>query len=123
VTDFVVAPPALNTWDTQVIGDAALAVLRMDTADVDAGRVYAAAGDATMRIDYELDEPAPIDVMSDPWLLSVAVTETVAIYRDKDAATGMNVSFTPDRFEPVGGDPMARVRKSLVKRKARFGCG
>ena len=123
MTDFVVAPPALNTWDTQVIGDAALAVLRMDSADVDAGRVYAAAGDATMRIDYELDAVAPIDVMTDPWLLSVAVTETVAIYRDKDAATGMNVSFTPDRFEPVGGDPMARVRKALVKRKERFGCG
>ena len=123
MTDYAVAPPATNLWDTQVVGDAALAVLRMDSADVDAGRVYAAAGDATMRIDYELDSPEVLDVMADPWLLQVAVTETVALYRDKDAATGISASFTPDRYEPVGGDPVARVRKALVKRKVRFGCG
>ena len=123
MTDYVVAPPALNTWDTQVIGDAALAVLRMDSADVDAGRVYAAAAEATAMIDREIDSPSPIDMMTNAIMVGRAVTLTVAVYRDKDWATGMNVSFTPDRYEPVGGDPIARVRPSLVKEKVRFGCG
>ena len=123
MTDFVVAPPAENVWDVEAITTAALAVLRLDAADVDAGRIGEAAVEATARIDIELDALDPIDTTGNPLYEGPAVSLTVALYRDKDAATGMNVSFTPDRYEPVGGDPTARVRKSLVKLKKRFGCG
>jgi len=123
VTDFVVAPPAANTWDVAAITAAALAVLRLDAGDVDAARIGDAAEEATLRLDLELDAVDPIDTTGDPLYEGPAVSLTVALYRDKDAATGINASFTPDRFEPVGGDPTARVRKSLVKLKRRFGCG
>ena len=123
MTDYVVAPPALNAWDVQAITDAAMAVLRLDPADTDAGRVADAALEATLRLDLELDAVEPIDTAGDPLYEGPAVALAVALYRDKDAATGINASFTPDRFEPVGGDPTARVRKSIVKLKKRFGCG
>jgi hypothetical protein len=123
VTDFVVAPPAANTWDTTAITAAALAVLRMSAGDVDAGRVGDAAVEATRRLDLEIDAVDPIDTTADVLYEGPATSLAVALYRDKDFATGINASFTPDRYEPVGGDPTARVRASIVKLKKRFGCG
>jgi hypothetical protein len=123
VTDVVVAPPAANIWDVPAVAAAARAVLRLDSADADAGRIADAAAEATRRIDYEIDAVDPIDTTGNPLYEGPATSLAVVLYRDKDAATGVAASFTPDRYEPVGGDPTARVRKSLVKLKVRFGCG
>ena len=123
MTDFVVAPPAANTWDIQAITDAVFAVLRLDPADGDAARIDAAVVEATRRVDLELDAIDPIDTTGDPLYEGPATSLAVTLYRDKDWATGVNASFTPAGLEPVGGDPTARVRASLVKLKKRFGCG
>jgi hypothetical protein len=120
---FAVAAPVANVWDVAAITAAALAVLRLDPGDVDAGRVAAGAEEATMRIDLELDAVDPVDTTGNPLYEGPATSLAVTLYRDKDFATGVSSSFTPDRYEPVGGDPAARVRKSLVKLKVRFGCG
>jgi len=117
---YTVAPPAVNTWDVDAVNAAALDVLRLGAADVDAGRVFIAAATAVDMIDYELDCATPIDTRCDPTLQSRAVALTVTLYHDATQPTGGSDSFLLD---PTGDDPMATIRKSIVRRKQRFGVG
>lgn len=120
-----VPAPAVNLWDQAGIVTDALAVLRLDAADVDADRVTAAADEATEQLDQLLDRTTELDTTTIPSLHGAAVDVTVSLYRRKDAATGVLASYTPAQYMPVAvdADPLAKVRKMIRPWKERASIG
>lgn len=118
-----VAPPAPLPLDAQAVADAALAVLRLDSADIDADRIEQAAvvaiDLASQQLDYDVDDV--------PTTLAVAVTDavvtlTVELYRRKDAPFGVTDSWSVDgAVLRLSSDVFRGVRSQLAKHRARRG--
>lgn len=118
-----VVAPAVNVWDVAAITAAALAVLRLDSADTDAARVGDAAVQATEQIDQFLDQTVPLDATAVQSLFGGAVDLTVSLYRRKDAGTGLAASYTPGGTAAVDTDPLAKVALMVLAWKDRWGIG
>ena len=119
-----VAPPAANTWDVNDITAQALAVLRMDGTDVDAGRVADSADVAVARLDAYLDSVDPVDTTVIPELIQGAVELTVEVYRTKDAPWGVLDAWSADTVPVrISSDRLRSVRSLIIAHKARFGVG
>lgn len=116
-----VAAPAVNIWDQAAIVADALAVLRLDAADVDAERIEVAATEATEQIDAELDRVDVLDTTLVVSLHGAAVDLTVSLYRRKDAGTGMAATYTSGGTAAVDVDPLAKVRLMVLPWKKRWG--
>lgn len=116
-----VAAPAVNTWDQAAIVADALAVLRLEATDVDAGRIEADAAEATEQLDAELDRVEVLDTTLVASLHGAAVDLTVSLYRRKDAGTGMAATYTPGGTAAVDVDPLAKVRLLVLPYKQRWG--
>lgn len=124
MSDASVSPPAANTWDIADIGTQALAVLRMENDDVDAGRVEDAAEVATVRLDGYLDAVTPIDTATMPDLVQAAVELTVEVYRTKDAPWGVLDAWSADTVPVrISSDRLRSIRGLVIPRKERFGVG
>ena len=118
------APPVSNTWDVNDIGLQALAVLRMESDDVDAGRVTDAAEVATVRLDAYLDAVDPLDTATMPDLVEAAVELTIEVYRTKDAPWGVLDAWSADTVPVrISSDRLRSIRGLIVARKVRFGIG
>ena len=119
-----VTPPASNVWDLNDVAEQALAVLRMETDDVDAGRVTDAAEVATVRLDGYLDAIEPLDTSTMPDLVQAAVELTVEVYRTKDAPWGVLDAWSADTVPVrISSDRLRSIRGLVVPRKVRFGVG
>ena len=119
-----VTAPAENPWDLVVVTDRALAVLRLDPDDADAGRVLDAAAEAVVLVDAELDLPVAYSTSSAiPMpVVSAAVNLTVEGYRRKDAPFGVTDSWSADgAFLRLSADVMKGVKSQLRPFKARRG--
>ena len=118
---YVVAPPAPLPLDAQDIADQALAILRLDAADVDAGRIEQAS---LVAIDLATQQ---LDFAEVPVALSVAVTDavvtlTVELYRRKDAPFGVTDSWSVDgAVLRLSSDVFRGVRSQLAKYRDRRG--
>jgi len=118
---YVVAPPAPLPLDAQDIADQALAILRLDPADVDAARIEQAA---LVAIDLATQQ---LDFAEVPTALSVAVTDavvtlTVELYRRKDAPFGVTDSWSVDgAVLRLSSDVFRGVRSQLAKYRDRRG--
>jgi hypothetical protein len=124
MSDTSVTPPAANVWDVNDIAQQALGVLRMDGADVDAGRVTDAADVATCRIDAYLDTTVPVDTAAVPELVQAAVELTVEVYRTKDAPWGVLDAWSADTVPVrISSDRLRSIRGLIVQHKERFGVG
>jgi hypothetical protein len=116
-----VAPPALLPLDAQDVADQALAILRLDPADVDAARIEQAA---LVAIDLATQQ---LDFADVPVALSVAVTDavvtlTVELYRRKDAPFGVTDSWSVDgAVLRLSSDVFRGVRSQLAKYRDRWG--
>ena len=119
-----VAPPAANVWDVNDIAGQALAVLRMDGTDVDAGRVEDAVDVATRRIDGYLDAVTPIDTTTEPELVQAAVELSIEVYRTKDAPWGVLDAWSADTVPVrISSDRLRSIRSLVITHKERFGVG
>jgi len=119
-----VAPPVANVWDANDITAQALAVLRMDGTDVDAGRVADAADVATMRLDLYLDRVDQLDTTTMPDLVQAAVELTIEVYRTKDAPWGVLDAWSADTVPVrISSDRLRSIRSLVIPRKQRFGVG
>lgn len=118
-----VAAPALLPLDAQTLADAALAIMRLEAADVDADRILEAAGVAIVLVSKELDyetAPATVEVS----VSDAAVMLTVELYRRKDAPFGVTDSWTVDGASiRVSSDVMRGVRSQLAKSRSRWAVG
>jgi hypothetical protein len=118
-----VTPPAPLPQDAQAVADAALAVLRLDPADIDADRIEQAAVVAIDLASQQLD----YDAADVPTTLAVAVTDavvtlTVELYRRKDAPLGVTDSWSVDgAVLRLSSDVFRGVRSQLAKYRARRG--
>lgn len=124
MSDASVTPPAANGWDVNDIAAQALATLRMESDDVDAGRVADAAEVATRRLDAYLDAVTPIDTTAEPVLVQGAVELTIEVYRTKDAPWGVLDAWSADTVPVrISADRLRSIRGLVVPYKARFGVG
>jgi hypothetical protein len=122
-TSTPVAPPAALPWVLADVATAALAVLRLDPADVDADRINDAADTATTLIDSYLDHAVAPASIPGP-VFDAAVNLTVELYRRKDAPWGVLDSWSADGASiQLSSDVMRGVRTMLVRYKARWGIG
>lgn len=118
-----VTAPAANPWDTADIAARAMAVLRLDQSDQDAGRIREHAATACDKIDGYLDltEPYPADAIPGA-VQETAVSVTVELYRRKDAPFGILDSWSADGvFARVPSDPLRMHEAVLSRYKARQG--
>ena len=124
MSDASVTPPVANVWDVNDITAQALAVLRMDDTDVDAGRVADAADVATVRLDAYLDAVDPIDTTTMPDVTQAAVELTIEVYRTKDAPWGVLDAWSADTVPVrISSDRLRSIRSLVIPRKQRFGVG
>lgn len=122
-----IAPPAVLPWDTAAIIAAALAILRLDPADVDAARIADNAASAIESCEQDLDlaeSPWPTSADIPPPVVEAAVDLTVERYRRKDAPGGITDSWAPDGASLLlPGDDMRGVRSKLAPYRGRWGLG
>lgn len=119
-----VAPPAVNTWDLPAVTAAALATLRLDPTDPAADVVATRCVEAVELIDVYLDRVEPLDTSVWQALQGAAADLGVALYRRKDASTGMQAGYAPSTVAfDVADDPLDLVRAALRGHKQRFGVG
>ena len=118
-----VAPPAVNSWDLPAITATALATLRISDVDPAAELVATRCQEATELIDVHLDRVDVYDTTVWLSLQGAASDLGVALYRRKDASTGMQVGYSPDTAFNVGDDPLDLVRGVLRGHKQRWGVG
>jgi hypothetical protein len=122
VTD--IAPPAVNVWDVPAVTDAALATLRLAPTDPAADLVAVRCAEAVELIDVYLDRVEPLDTSVWLALQGAASDLGVALYRRKDASTGMQTGYSPPAASfDVADDPLDLVRAALRGHKQRFGIG
>jgi len=119
----VVSEPAPLPLDAQTLASAALDIMRLDPADVDAERILEEAGVAIELVSQELDyDVAPATVPAG--VSDAAVMLTVELYRRKDAPFGVTDSWTVDGASVrVSSDVMRGVRSQLSRYRSRFPIG
>lgn len=105
MTETPVWPPVaytLPSWaNVAAIADAALAVLRRDASDPDAGAIQAYARAAAYLVDDYLDRAdAPFTTAPDP-VFSATVQVTIELYRRKDAPFGVLNNWSDSDIGPV----------------------
>ena len=119
-----VTAPAANIWDLDDISARALAVLRMENTDVDAGRVTDAAEIATQMGDKFLDQPTPIYTTVEPMLVQGAVILNVEEYKVPGVSFGIMDAWSADTVPVrIGSDRLRSVRSLWMPFRARFGVG
>ena len=125
MSDVSVTPPAANVWDVADIATQALAVLRMDTNDVDAARVNTAAKVVTTGpIDHFLDYATPINATAVPSLVQGAVELTIEEYKRPGVAWGILDAWSADTVPVrISSDRLRSVRSLIIPYKARFSVG
>lgn len=112
-----VPPPAVALWDVEDVAAQALAVLRLDTADVDADRVQQCAVVACSDVDAYVDKLVAAEPT--PRMVQTAVARAVQLYRSKDAPFGVADAWSTDTVATeVGG---AHVLDQAVPDKTRWG--
>jgi hypothetical protein len=119
-----VTPPAANPWDVAAVASRALAVLRLDPADVDAERVTEAATSAVALVDAELDLRTAYAsaAVIPPTVVEAAVNLTVEGYRRKDAPFGLTDSWSVDgAYLRLSADVMKGTKSALRPFKDRRG--
>lgn len=107
-----VSQPAANTWDLDEVTHAALALLRLETADVDAELVASAAQEATQLIDVELDK-YPVEDTEESPAFDAGAVPTLA-----NAAAKLAAHLY---LNPSGDDPVAVVRSEVAPWRERWG--
>lgn len=124
-----VAPPDTSVWwDETATTAAVLDVLRLEAADVDAGRVAELVAVAGQAINNELDvDPyAPVlwPAPSPPAPLAQAIINaTVRAYRNKDSPTTTADGMMLTAWRPASFDILAEDRALIRPYKRRFGVG
>lgn len=120
-------PFTLPVWagDLTEIVAAALAQLRIDSADVDSSRMEPYASAAVRRIDSFLDPETADDFPypAPPELFEAAVTVTVRLFRQKDAPFGVAGGWSDLDTGPirVPADVLQGVYSLLRPLKRQFG--
>jgi hypothetical protein len=113
-------PPATNLWDVEAIAAKALAVLRLGSGDVDAGRVREAADTAVIKVDEYVDRVEP--ATPTPAMITAAVQATIEIYRHPP--WGVLDAWSQDAIPfRVSSDPLAGVIMTILGSKERWGIG
>jgi hypothetical protein len=120
VSDLTVTPPATADWDYEDVAAKALAILRLDGTDIDAGRVSDQAVVACGQVDHDVDKLAAAP--PSPAMIDSAVATTIALYRRKDAPFGQADAWSLDTLAAdVPDSPLAGVRGELLPDRERWG--
>lgn len=119
------APDQTVWWDTPATLARALDVLRLDSGDVDAGRVATLVLAAGARINDVLDRcpDNPVPVPPPAPLADAIVQVTVELYRNKDAPPSSIDGLIAQSWRAPSVDPVAGVRAMILPYKQRFGIG
>jgi hypothetical protein len=122
----VTAPDVSVWWDAAAVASAALAQLRLEAGDVDAGRVVSAVDPAGQAINQYLDrDPADAYTVATapPQLQDAVVQVTVELYRRKDAPPTSIDGMLAGAWRPASIDPLSGVRSLIAPFRARRGIG
>jgi hypothetical protein len=118
-------PAGVPSWaDPADIAAKALAVMRLDPADVDAARVESAAVSAMQLVDDYMDRADDPLVLPTPQPVEDATVQvTIELFRRKDAPFGVLNTWSESDVGPVriGTDPMKGVEMLLAPYAHRYG--
>lgn len=121
-----VAPPFITGFgDPVMVAEAAMAVLRLQTGDIDEARLASKARVALAEIAIFLDSDGSTawpDPLPEP-LTDAAVSLTVELYRRKDAPFGVLNAWSPDDIGPVriAADWLIPIAYQVNPYKQRWG--
>lgn len=117
-------------WDVDTVTEAVLDVLRLESGDVDDGRVRGLVPVAGARINDVLDrpdtDPVVVDVVTGTApapLVAAIVAVTVELYRQKDAPPTSVDGLIASAWRPPSVDPVASVRAMITPYRRRWGVG
>ena len=118
-----IAPPDTTVWwDVDEITAAALDVLRLTEADVDAARIRTLVPDGGQRINQFLDQTAPPPSPPPETWINELVAVVVRLYRAEGSPPaaaddfGLSAGYVPS-------DPLQQSRAALHPYRRRFGVG
>lgn len=133
-----VAAPLALPWALDRVTSSALAVLRLNSDDIDAARIQQKASVATRLINEFLDlatfpiqwlvpyfgpnDPEVMVCVVPPELYEAAINVTVELYRAKDAPFGVSDAWSADgALVRISSDRLKGIRSLITTHKGRWG--